>query len=294
LNPTQGWQCRRAASHLLATGQTPNESPECPSIPLRSSLHDERASHGGTILSELSIAVLTFVCLAGAAFVGLFSAAIHTSPLQIETNTTVRMVANIFVVMTSLVLGLMLNSAKNTLETYNRNVHVLGTDLILLDRTMRGLGPEAGEARQHLLQYVQVSLRDDNILEEDPVAETYLDAVGASLRAMRVSNDQQVGLWNDARLLYRQLVQQRWVVIDQSGGAIPRPLVVMLIVWLTAIFASFGYQAPRNSVVTSSLIVAALLVSSALYLILDMDAPVSGLVRTSNVPFQRALAQLQR
>jgi hypothetical protein len=266
------------------------------SLPLRSSSRRDRVARlrGGTSLSELSIAVLTFVCLTVAAFVGLFSDIIHTGPPQIETNTTVRMVANIFVVMTSLVLGLMLNSAKNTLETYNRNVHALGTNLILLDRTMRGLGPAAGEARQHLVQYVQVSLQEGNILEEDPLAETSLDAVGASLRAMRVSDDQQVALWNDARLLYRQIVQQRWVVIDQAGGTIPTPLVVMLIVWLTAIFASFGYQAPRNGVVTGSLIVAALLVSSAIYLILDMDAPVSGLVRTSNVPFQRALAQLQR
>ncbi len=82
--------------------------------------------------------------------------------------------------------------------------------------------------------------------------------------------------------------------VDQSGGAIPAPLIVMLIVWLAVIFASFGYQAPRNRVVTGSFVVAALLVSAALYLILDMDAPVSGLVKTSNVPLQRALVQLQR
>ena len=78
---------------------------------------------------------------------------------------------------------------------------------------------------------------------------------------MQLSGDQQVSLWNDARLLYRQVVQQRWVVVDQSGGTIPPPLIVMLIIWLMVIFASFGYQAPRNRVVTSSFIVAALLVS---------------------------------
>lgn len=196
--------------------------------------------------------------------------------------------------MTSLVLGLMMNSAKNTLETDNRNVHTLATDLILLDRTMRALGSQAGEARQHLVEYVRASLREDSILEEDAEAEASLDAVGASLRAMQVSGDQQLSLWNDARLLYRQVVQQRWVVVDQSDGTIPPPLIAMLIIWLMVIFASFGYQAPRNRVVTSSFIIAALLVSAALYLILDMDAPVSGLAKTSNVPFQRALAQFQR
>lgn len=229
-----------------------------------------------------------------AALSGLLGAALRPGRAQEETRATVRLVANLFVVMTSLVLGLMMNSAKNTLETDNRNVHALATDLILLDRTMRALGPQAGEARQRLVEYVQTSLHEDSILEEDPEAEASLDAVGASLRAMQLSGDQQVSLWNDARLLYRQVVQQRWVVVDQSGGTIPAPLVVILIIWLMVIFASFGYQAPRNRVVAGSFIVAALLVSAALYLVLDMDAPVSGLAKTSNAPFQRALAQLQR
>jgi hypothetical protein len=228
-----------------------------------------------------------------AAMVGLFGAVVRPGRSPEDTKTTVRLVANLFVVMTSLVLGLMMNSAKNTLETDNRNVHALGTDLILLDRTMRALGPQADEARRRLVEYVQTSLHEDSILEEDPQAEASLDAVGASLRAMQLSGDQQVSLWNDARLLYRQVVQQRWVVVDQSGGTIPRPLIVMLIIWLMVIFASFGYQAPRNRVVTSAFIMAALLVSAALYLILDMDAPISGLAKTSNVPFERALAQLQ-
>jgi hypothetical protein len=125
-----------------------------------------------------------------AALGGLLGAAMRPGRGQEDTKTTVRLVANLFVVMTSLVLGLMMNSAKNTLETDNRNVHALGTDLILLDRMMRALGPQAGEARQHLVEYVQASLHEDSILEEDPKAQASLDAVGASLRAMQLSGDQ--------------------------------------------------------------------------------------------------------
>ena len=52
----------------------------------------------------------------------------------------IRLVANNLVVMTSIVLGLMLNSAKDTLEADNRNIHAPATDLILLDRTLKALG----------------------------------------------------------------------------------------------------------------------------------------------------------
>jgi hypothetical protein len=246
-------------------------------------------------MSEFVVAILAFLSMMGAALLALFSKTrLPSEHLRDETSSGVGLVANLFVVMTSLVLGLMLNSAKNTFETNNRDIRTLATELILLDRTMRALGPEAEDARRHLIEYVQISLKAANTLEEQPQAEAALDAAGNSLRAIRVSDEQKVALWNDARQLYREVVRLRWIVIDEYGGTIPRPLITMVILWLTIIFASFGYRAPRNSIVTASLCLAALLISAALYLILDMDTPSSSMTQASNVPFQRALAQLQR
>jgi hypothetical protein len=205
-----------------------------------------------------------------------------------------RLLANIFVVMTSLVLGLMMNSAKNTLETANHNIHALATDIILLDRIVRALGPEADETHRHLVEYLQEATNGaGNVTQEDRRAEAILDAAGTSLRAVHVSGEQQVALWNDARQLYRQAVQQRWVMVDEAGGTIPMPMIAMVVCWLTLIFASFGYRSPRNAIAATSFVVAALLISGALYLILDMDAPASGLIQASDHPLQHALSELQ-
>ena len=203
------------------------------------------------------------------------------------------LISNMFVVVTALVLGLMLNTAKGTFETNNDNVRALASQIILLDRTMRSLEPEAAEARRHLLDYILVSLKEANIVEEDPEAEAMLEAAGVSLRAIHVSDEQKLAIWNDARQLYRQVVQQRWVVVDTSGR-IPMPMIVLLILWLSAAFAGFGYRAPDNAIVRVSFLLAALLISGGLYVICDMDTPSSGLFKTSNLPFQRALAHLQR
>lgn len=230
--------------------------------------------------------------MTGAAFAGLFG--LGNGRAQGEVHATIRLVANILVVMTSLALGLMLNSAKNTFETDNRNIHALATDLILLDRTLKALGPPADETRRAIAEYVRVSLREPNIVVEDPEAEAALDAGGASLRAMRPSDEQQIALWNDARQLYRQVVRDRWITVDESGGTIPSPLTAMLIIWLVTIFASFGYQAPRNGAVAASFVLVALLMSAALYLILEMDEPISGLITISKAPFEKALQQFQR
>ena len=240
-------------------------------------------------LSASVVAILALLSMMGAALLGLFS---KTRLPGEDTSNVVRLVANLFVVMTSLALGLMMNSARNTLETNNRNLRTLATDIILLDRTIRGLGPEADDARAHLVEYLQTSLKEANILEEDPQAEDLLVAAGNSLKAIPVSDQRKVALWNDALILYRQIVHEHWGMAE--GGTIPTPLIVMLILWLAIIFASFGYQAPRNTIMMASFLLAALLMSGVIYLIVDMDTPSTGMIEVSNVPFQRALAQLQR
>ena len=213
---------------------------------------------------------------------------------QQDTSTVVTLVNRLFVLMTSLVLGFMINSGKNTLETNNGNLRRLATDIILLDRAIRGLGPEAEDTHRYLAEYLQTALGETNILEENPQAEVLLNAAGDSLKAIQVSDEQKVRRWNDALLLYRQIVQERWVLVDAAGGTIPTPLIIMLILWLTVIFSGFGHLAPRNAFVGALLFLAALLISVTFYLVLNMDKPSSSVLGVSYAPFQRALAQLQR
>jgi hypothetical protein len=66
----------------------------------------------------------------------------------------------------------------------------------------------------------------------------------------------------------------------------------VLVLWLTVIFISFGLFAPFNGTVVASLFVSALSVSGAIFLILDMYMPYSGLVQISRAPLRAALAHL--
>jgi hypothetical protein len=68
----------------------------------------------------------------------------------------------------------------------------------------------------------------------------------------------------------------------------------MLTAWLVLIFASFGYRAPRNAVVTLTLVASAALISGSIYLILDMDVPFSGPIKISPAPLLRAEEQMRR
>jgi hypothetical protein len=83
------------------------------------------------------------------------------------------------------------------------------------------------------------------------------------------------------------------VIVEQSEGSVPMPMIGMLIAWLTLIFTSYGYRAPQNAVVVSMLLVSAALISASIYLVLDMDVPFKGPVQVSIQPIRRALIEMQ-
>jgi len=246
-------------------------------------------------MSEIRVATLSFLCLIIAGIGTLITYdRLPAKHLQDDTNGTIRLLANVFVVIASLVLGLLMNSAKNTFEAVDHNIHAFATDLILLDRAIRTIGPEADEAHRGLVAYVQQALVRTPVVEADREAGRLLDQVGTSLRAIKLTDAEKTPIWNDARELYHEVVRQRWVIIEQSDGTIPPPLIIAMIIWLVLIFASFGYRAPRNATVVTMFVVSALLISGSIYLVIDMDVPTSGFFQASSEPLERALAELQR
>jgi len=90
------------------------------------------------------------------------------------------------------------------------------------------------------------------------------------------------------------LLKNRWMVSASGATAVPVPFLVILLFWLTITFASFGLLAPRNATVVAVLFVCALSVSSAIFLILEMDGPFDGLLRVSADPLRYAHARLNQ
>jgi hypothetical protein len=59
------------------------------------------------------------------------------------------------------------------------------------------------------------------------------------------------------------------------------------------IFVGFGmFSPPRNATVVTALFLCAMSVSGAIFIILEMDDPLSGMVRVSATPMRSALAIL--
>lgn len=249
-------------------------------------------------MTEAVIAVLVGAALIAAS---LGSAALYRAlperHRRTETEEIVRLIANIFVVLASLVLGLMISSARGTFDNVDKAVHAYATELILLDRTMRHYGPETAGARKYLQDYTQQAAR--RMAQSDPVlgsrtAEALLNDIGNGLRALAPEDPDRTALKQRLEHRFEKIYEMRWALVEQSEGTIPLPLIVLTAAWLILVFASYGYRAPRSPIMTTSFVVSAILIAGTIYLTLDMDVPFDGTVQVSSMPLERALAEMMK
>lgn len=254
---------------------------------------------GGSRLKEIIISVGVAAILS---FASLFVLFLHPKlPARHrddETNTVVRLVANIFVVVASLAFGLIMNSSKNTFENIDASVHSYATNLILLDLSLKNFGLEAFEARSRLKEYVAGALaQSPDEVTSGPgskEAQARLDRLGQSLFNLKTRDPFHQTLAAGIQQQYSRIVEQRWGIVERSEGVIPAPVIMILVAWLTLIFASYGYRAPRNGVVVTVFLSAASLIGVSVYVVLDMDMPFRGLIQISDEPLQRAFTEMAR
>jgi len=106
------------------------------------------------------------------------------------------------------------------------------------------------------------------------------------------TTDAQRQLFAAAQQICGDLRQTRWLLVEQTQSPIPIPFLVVLLFWLTVLHVSFGMLAPRNATVVAVLLICALSVSGAIFMILEMSHPLDGMIKVSSAPMRKALEHL--
>lgn len=94
--------------------------------------------------------------------------------------------------------------------------------------------------------------------------------------------------------LVEQVLDTRWVVITSTNTPVPIAFIVIMVFWLAVTFASFGLFAPGNGRVVTALLVSALSVSCAIFLVPELRSPCDDIVKVSCDPMRHALSLLNR
>ena len=102
----------------------------------------------------------------------------------------------------------------------------------------------------------------------------------------------QQGLQARAVELNSEINMTNALIHAQREDAIPMALLIVLGTWLTLIFAAFALFAPGNPVVIGALLVCSMSASGAVFLILELNSPFTGLITVSSAPMHEALLYL--
>ena len=119
-----------------------------------------------------------------------------------------------------------------------------------------------------------------------------LEHVREAIRALKPIDDGQRSLQVQAIDVNFNLLRQRWLLIEQQGPSVQRVVLVILVSWVMVIFASFGMNAPRNSTILIAFLICSLAIGGAIFLILEMDRPLDGVMQISSWPMENALAHM--
>jgi len=235
-------------------------------------------------MSALIIGLVVFGCVFGGALLGVFlRSRLPHHHMSEESKDSIKVGMGLVGTMAALVLGLLVASAKASYDAQSAELTQMSATAVLLDRGLAVYGPETKEARE-LLHRVAVSTRS--------ARSAAAESLFAIIQGLSPKNDLQRSLQSQALSMLVEIGKTRWLMYEQGTTSISMPMLVLLVLWLTAIFISFGLFAPSNVTVIASLFVSALSVSGAIYLILEMYAPYTGLIRISSAPLQAAIAQL--
>jgi hypothetical protein len=217
--------------------------------------------------------------------------------LSSDTKDAVKVAMGLVATMAALVLGLLIASAKDTYDKEAAGITQMAAKAIFLDRMLANYGSETKELRELYRQGVQRVVnrmwpdKTSQPAELDPRASR-TEVLLAEIQKLAPKNDLQTLFKTQAMSTAMDLGQMRWLEFEQAESTISKPLLCIMTFWLAILFVSFGMFAPTNSTVIVALLMSALAVAGAIFLMMELNSPFSGVLQISSAPFENALAHI--
>jgi hypothetical protein len=253
-------------------------------------------------MNALATASVVLACVFVSALGGFYlRRVLPREHLQEDSKDLIKLGIGLVGTLTALVLGLLISSAKSSFEKVNDDLVETAAQIVLLDRVLADYGPDTKDLRDQMKQmYAGVierlfsSDQRERAKLEAPLALAQAQGIRIRLLQLSPQSDAQHWLKSHALEIFDDLSTKRWLLLLQKNGSTSPLFLVVLTFWLSMIFVAFGLLAPRNPTVVATLLVCALSVSGAIFLLLEMEQPLQGLMKVSSEPLRDGLEHLGR
>jgi hypothetical protein len=252
------------------------------------------------LFAPLAVSAMIFFCTFAAAVFGMvLRKNLPDDHLSEDSKDVIRLVMGLIATMAALVLGLLIASANSSYETQSGELQQVSAAIVELDGILAQYGSEANDSRHRLR--VAVSAAVDKIWSKDGVRFEKLTPVAnhveaaafyESIAKLSPTTEAQRFIQKRALEIGGTIRHTRALMLEQANSSISWPFLAVLVYWISMLFVGFGLFARINATVIVAFVIGALSVSSAIFLISELNRPYLGLMHISGAPLRNALAQI--
>ena len=246
---------------------------------------------------------MTTILTSAVVFVVVFSGALAGIHLQRilpqnqlgpEAKDLIRVATGLLVTMTALVLGMLVSTANSSYQDRKNELAEMGSNFVLVDGLLASYGPQTQAIRLELRGLAESGLeriwsshasQGPQLRPKDNSQSLY-----DQLQMLAPKNEAQAAVRAAAISAAINLRHTYWLMfLGTEQSSLSLPLLGVVVLWLTFIFTSFGLFAPRTKTTFATLVACALAVSGAVFIIMAMYTPFSGVMKISSAPIRNAL-----
>jgi hypothetical protein len=208
-------------------------------------------------------------------------------------------VVGLLTLLAALTMGLLIWTAYGVYAGQNAAIQSLAAKALQLDLALADYGPGAKDLRLQLRDSLGKTIDTvwgANESDANFAANNFAEALrnmrarDFALDALHPSTDAQTQALVVAKATSEAIGQSRLQMSFALASPVSYPLILIVVGWGVVLFCGFGLMSKGHMMSLIALIVGAISIASAVYMILDLSAPYSGLFRASSAPLEQVLA----
>src|SRR6516165_10229583 len=248
-----------------------------------------------SLYRSIAVALITF----GASVIGMALQWAVPADVLTASKGSVGAMVGLVTLLLALVLGLLVFTAFSVFTTQQSEAYSLGPVIIELDVILQQYGSEAIRGRVGLREALGRSRKrffgdmkrgpQVHTFEETRATMTWMNTYFDSLEP---PTERQRQLLNSARDLAKKFAETRMLMTRQLANPFPPYVLTVVVFWASALFLGNGLVATPNAVSVVAHLAGAAAIGSAIFLILELSQPYTGVVRLSPAGLDRLIQML--
>jgi hypothetical protein len=244
------------------------------------------------VIIGLGVAAITF---AG----GLLGLMLHRRLPERVTSGALRdmtgAIGSLLSLLTALVLGLLIWTAYGVYSSQATAVRTLATEFLELDLALGDYGPDALAERAHLTGDLEQIVAEVWGGDRNYAARNYGATIAnwharqTYLKSLRVNTDKERQALDAANQAANAIAHTRLQMAVALIDPVSRPLIFVVVAWAVCLFVSYGLMHAKTLDTLTVMAIGAIALATAVYLLIDLSHPYSGLFQVSPAPITQIL-----